>query len=167
MGLTLSHLVLGLLPITIILSCLDEQWCKRYLAEMKVIQLTWMVLCSVTRSCPTLSDAADCSPPGSFAHRIITARILEWAVISSSRGIFLTQGSNPRLLQLLHLQADSLLLNDLTWMVKNFNTLTKFSWFYWRWVDIVLFLLKRECLKGSAPSTHTHTQSHTRTSWLS
>ena len=134
---------------------------------MKVIQLTWMVLCSVTRSCPTLSDAADCSPPGSFAHRIITARILEWAVISSSRGIFLTQGSNPRLLQLLHLQADSLLLNDLTWMVKNFNTLTKFSWFYWRWVDIVLFLLKRECLKGSAPSTHTHTQSHTRTSWLS
>ena len=123
--------------------------------------------CSVTRSWPTLSDPADCSPPGSFAHRIITARILEWAVISSSRGIFLTQGSNPRLLQLLHLQADSLLLNDLTWMVKNFNTLTKFSWFYWRWVDIVLFLLKRECLKGSAPSTHTHTQSHTRTSWLS
>ena len=34
-------------------------------------------------------------------------RILEWAVISFSRGIFLTQGLNPCLLQLLRWQADS------------------------------------------------------------
>ena len=47
----------------------------------------------------------DCSPPGSFVHRLSQARILEWAAISFSREIFLTQGLNPCLL---HWQADSL-----------------------------------------------------------
>ena len=41
--------------------------------------------CSVTQSCPTLCDHMDCSPPGSSVHGILQARILEWAVISSSR----------------------------------------------------------------------------------
>ena len=36
--------------------------------------------------CPTLSDSMDYSPPGSFAHRILQARILEQVVISFSRG---------------------------------------------------------------------------------
>ena len=40
----------------------------------------------------------DCSPPGSSVHGILQARILEWVAISFSRGIFLTQGSNPGLL---------------------------------------------------------------------
>ena len=39
-----------------------------------------------------------CSPPGSSVHGILQARILEWVAISSSRGIFLTQGSNLLLL---------------------------------------------------------------------
>ena len=52
----------------------------------------------------TLCDI-DCSPPGSYVHGIIPARILEWVAISSSRGIFPTQGSN---LHLLHWQADYL-----------------------------------------------------------
>ena len=30
----------------------------------------------------------DCSPPGSFVHGILPARILEWVAISSSRGSF-------------------------------------------------------------------------------
>ena len=30
----------------------------------------------VTQSCPTLSDPMDCSPPGSFVHRIFQARVL-------------------------------------------------------------------------------------------
>ena len=37
----------------------------------------------------------DCSPPGSSVHGISQAKILEWVVISFSRGIFLTQGLNP------------------------------------------------------------------------
>ena len=33
-----------------------------------------------------LCDPMDCSPPGSSAHGILQARILEWVAISSSRG---------------------------------------------------------------------------------
>ena len=44
----------------------------------------------------------DCSPPGSFVHGILQARILEWVAITSS-----TQGSNLSLLSPA-LQADSL-----------------------------------------------------------
>ena len=51
----------------------------------------------VTQSCLTLCDPMDCSPPGSSVHGISQARVLEWVAISFSRGIFLTQESNPRL----------------------------------------------------------------------
>ena len=37
----------------------------------------------------------ECSPPGSSVHGISQAKILEWVATSSSRGFFLTQGSNP------------------------------------------------------------------------
>ena len=37
-----------------------------------------------TQSCPTLSDPMDCSPPGSSAHGIFQARVLEWGAISFS-----------------------------------------------------------------------------------
>ena len=33
-----------------------------------------------------LCNPVDCSPPGSYVHRILQARILEWVAISSSRG---------------------------------------------------------------------------------
>ena len=52
----------------------------------------------VTQSCPILWDPTDRSPSGSSVHGISQARILEWGAISSSRGIFLTQGLNPGLL---------------------------------------------------------------------
>ena len=46
--------------------------------------------CKVLRVCvkssPTLWDPMNCSPPGSSVHGIFQARILEWVVISSSRG---------------------------------------------------------------------------------
>ena len=42
--------------------------------------------CSVAKSCPTLCDPMDCSPPGSPVHGIILARILEWVAISFSGG---------------------------------------------------------------------------------
>ena len=49
--------------------------------------------CSVAQSCLTLHDHIACSPPGSSVHGISQARvgILEWVVISSSRG-----SSQPR-----------------------------------------------------------------------
>ena len=49
----------------------------------------------VAQSCPTLSDPMDCSLPGSSVHGIVQARILECVAIPFSKGIFLTQGSNP------------------------------------------------------------------------
>ena len=36
----------------------------------------------VAQSCPTLRDPMDCSPPGSFAHGIFQARVLEWVAIA-------------------------------------------------------------------------------------
>ena len=38
----------------------------------------------VAQSCPTLLDPMDCSPPGSFIHGIIQARVLEWVAIACS-----------------------------------------------------------------------------------
>ena len=43
------------------------------------------------QSCPTLCDPMDCSPPGASVHGIFQARVMEWAVISFSRG-----SSRPR-----------------------------------------------------------------------
>ena len=40
------------------------------------------------QSCQTLCDPIDCSPPGSSVRGILQARILEWVVISFSRGSF-------------------------------------------------------------------------------
>ena len=39
----------------------------------------------VARSCLTLSDPMDCSPPGSSVHGIFQARVLEWVTISLSK----------------------------------------------------------------------------------
>ena len=38
----------------------------------------------VAQSCLTLSDPMDCSLPGSSAHGIFQARVLEWAAIAFS-----------------------------------------------------------------------------------
>ena len=38
----------------------------------------------VAQSCPTLSDPIDCGPPGSSAHGIFQARVLEWGAIAFS-----------------------------------------------------------------------------------
>ena len=49
------------------------------------------VLCLVTKSCLTLCNPMDCSPPGSSVHGISQIRILAWVAMSSSRG-----SSQPR-----------------------------------------------------------------------
>ena len=38
------------------------------------------------QSCSTVYDPMDCGPPGSSAHGILQARILEWVAIPFSRG---------------------------------------------------------------------------------
>ena len=50
---------------------------------------TWKML--VTQLCPTLCDRMDYSLPGSSAHGVLQARILEWVAIPFSRG-----SSRPR-----------------------------------------------------------------------
>ena len=40
----------------------------------------------VAKSCPTLCNSMNCSPPGSSVHEILQARILEWVAIPFSRG---------------------------------------------------------------------------------
>ena len=42
----------------------------------------------VVQSCPTLSDLMDCSLPGSSAHGIFQARVLEWGTIAFSAGSY-------------------------------------------------------------------------------
>ena len=51
----------------------------------------WKAVCVHAQSCPTLCNPMDCSLPGSSVHGILQARILEWVVISFSRG-----SSQPR-----------------------------------------------------------------------
>ena len=50
--------------------------------------------CLVTKQCLILSDSVDCSSPGSSAHGISQARILEWVAISFSRGSSLPRDQN-------------------------------------------------------------------------
>ena len=49
----------------------------------------------------------DCIPPVSSVHGILQARILELGCHFLLQGLFLIQGSNPRLLHLPHWQVDS------------------------------------------------------------
>ena len=44
------------------------------------------ICCCFPKLCPTLYKSTVCSLSGSSAHGILQARILEWVVISSSRG---------------------------------------------------------------------------------
>ena len=56
-------------------------------AKVMVILISdFLHACSVTKSCLTLCNPLDCSPPGSSVHGISQARILEWVAISFSKG---------------------------------------------------------------------------------
>src|SRR5574341_1868764 len=58
----------------------------------------------VAKSCLSLCNPVDCSPPGSSVHAILQARILEWVAMPFSRGSS-CQALNLHLLHLLHWQA--------------------------------------------------------------
>ena len=59
-------------------------------------------VCSLASGMSDSLQLMDLCPPDSSIHGILQARILEWVAMSSSSGIFLTQGSNPHLFCLLH-----------------------------------------------------------------
>ena len=86
--------------------CLSKQelWVLSLLRELR----SHTRACSVTQSGLTVCNPMDCSPPGSVAHAIFQARILEASCHFLLQRIFLTQGSLPGLLHLLHWQADFL-----------------------------------------------------------
>ena len=54
--------------------------------------------CLVTQSCPTLCDPMGCSPPGSSAHGILQARVLEGVARPFSRGSSRFRDGTPGLL---------------------------------------------------------------------
>jgi len=62
------------------------------------------------QSCPTLCDPMDCSPSGSFVHRILQARILEW-VAMPPQGDLPNPGMEPVAPDTSAIQVDSLLLS--------------------------------------------------------
>ena len=71
---------------------LDVQTCpwvgNSKLRVSEVMNSTLVMLecfcCLVTKSCPTLCDPMDCSPPGSSVYGISQARVLEWVAMPSS-----------------------------------------------------------------------------------
>ena len=66
---------------------------------MHLSDTMWSYTEKVNLKCYILCNPIDCSPPDSSVHAILQARILEQVTIPFSRGIFLTQGSNPGLPQ--------------------------------------------------------------------
>ena len=70
------------------------------------IVVTWCV--KSHQSCMTLCNPMDCSPPGSSVHGDFPGKNTAVGCHALLQGIFPTQGSNLRLLCLLHWQAGSL-----------------------------------------------------------
>jgi len=62
------------------------------------------------KSCLTLCNPTDGSPPGSSVHRILQARILQWVAMPSSRASFLPRDWTCVSYVYLHWQAGSLAL---------------------------------------------------------
>ena len=87
--------------------------------------------CAVLSHVQLFCSPMDCSQPGSSVHRIFQARILEWVVISYSRGIFLTQGLSACLLH-----CRRILYHRATWEDphedKWKNKVINKSWSQWR-----------------------------------
>ena len=71
----------------------------------RIYNLISSCACILSRfSCVGLCDPMECGLPGSFVRGILQTRILEWVAQAFLQGIFVTQGSNPCLLRLLHWQ---------------------------------------------------------------
>ena len=64
---------------------MSQQQIHRVLSECFYLDV---ICCLAAKSCLTLCDPMDCSPPGSSVHGISQARILGWVDSSFSRGSF-------------------------------------------------------------------------------
>ena len=84
--------------------------CWRSVTAAAKGSVTAECLVLVARSCPTLCNPMDCSPPGSSVHGISQARILEWVAISFSPWDLPDPGLEPVSLMSLALAGGSLLL---------------------------------------------------------
>ena len=61
-------------------------WRRNWVPRRCPEQNCCCLYCWVSKSCLTLCDPMDCSPPGFSVHGISQARVLEWVAISFSRG---------------------------------------------------------------------------------
>ena len=78
---------------------INHMWGPGIVSGFPVVCLQWRCLewpgvDFLRKSCVTLWDPVDYSLPGSSAHGILQARILEWVPFPLEKS-FLTQGSNP------------------------------------------------------------------------
>jgi len=87
------------------LSCPHGMWDLSSLTRNRTC-VSCIGMCVHTLSCIQLCDATDCIPPGSYVHGTSQARILEWFAICFTKRLSHPQGLTPRLLHLLHWQAD-------------------------------------------------------------
>ena len=99
------------------------RWCPAELEQKPIFKhpcILRMIVCILL--CVRVRSVAKCfqlfATPWTVPMRLLCpwipqAKILQWVAISSSRGIFLTQGSNQSLLSLRQWQADSLPLSHL------------------------------------------------------
>ena len=69
----------------------EEDMNKTMMNTEETSSLAQFICARSLQSCPTLCNPMDCSLPGSSVHGILQVRILEWIVMSSSRG-----SSRPR-----------------------------------------------------------------------
>ena len=103
--------------------CLDFGYCT------SIIEYCLLSVCAkLLQPCPALCDPMDCSLPGSSAHGILQARILEWVAIPSSRACYsvspniLLDGIQPkvsRYLCSLYTLSASLLLKLYTYIINS------------------------------------------------
>ena len=89
-------------------ACKHDSVCcwKASVANIFYAHICFCLLFLISKSCLTLCNPKDCSPPGSSTLGISHSRILEWVTISFSR-----RSSQPR--YHLHWQVDSLPLSHL------------------------------------------------------
>ena len=69
--------------------CRNVDWCCHYRKQNGVsltIESRTTISAKSLQACLTLCDPVVCSPPDSSVHGILQTRILEWVVMSSSRG---------------------------------------------------------------------------------
>ena len=65
--------------------------------QVMSVECSWMGLCLVTQSCPTLCGPMDCGLPGSSVHGDSPGKYIGVCCYALLQGIFPTQGSNPGL----------------------------------------------------------------------